>query len=271
MSTPTHTCKSCQNVFTGNFCNQCGEKILTTKERSFKTIANNILQTITFADSRLIRTLWQVIVNPGLLSRDFVNGKRVNHISPTALFFVLNLFYFFFPFIQLFNASLNTQLLSPFSEFYKSIIAHKIVNLNLTLDSFTLMYNLKTTSLAKMMVMVFVIISSLPLNLLYWKKNKFFADHVTYAVELACFNLFVNAIVLTIIMKVFGLGMYLSEAVLTTIFISTNLYFVFRSSNIFYHERGWRLITKSIVLILFLKVALEVYRSVLFFVTVAML
>ena len=133
------------------------------------------------------------------------------------------------------------------------------------------MYNLKTTSLAKMMVMVFVIISSLPLNLLYWKKNKFFADHVTYAVELACFNLFVNAIVLTIIMKVFGLGMYLSEAVLTTIFISTNLYFVFRSSNIFYHERGWRLITKSIVLILFLKVALEVYRSVLFFVTVAML
>jgi len=271
MSAPTHTCKSCQNVFTGNFCNQCGEKILTTKERSFKTIANNILQTITFADSRLIRTLWQVIVNPGLLSKDFVNGKRVNHISPTALFFVLNLFYFFFPFIQLFNASLNTQLLSPFSEFYKSIIAHKIVNLNLTLDSFTLMYNLKTTSLAKMMVMVFVIISSLPLNLLYWKKNKFFADHVTYAVELACFNLFVNAIVLTIIMKVFGLGMYLSEAVLTTIFISTNLYFVFRSSNIFYHERGWRLITKSIVLILFLKVALEVYRSVLFFVTVAML
>ena len=271
MSTATHTCKSCQNVFSGNFCNQCGEKILTAKERSFKTITNNILQTITFADSRLIRTLWQVIINPGTLSHDFVNGKRVNHISPTALFFVLNLFYFFFPFIQLFNASMNTQLLSPFSIFYKSIIAHKIVNLNLTLESFALMYNLKTASLAKLMVMVFVVVSSLPLNLLYWKKNRYFADHITYAVELASFNLFVNAIALTIIMKLFGLGMYLSEAVLTTIFISTNLYFVLRSSKTFYHELGWRLIVKSIILILFLKVALEGYRSILFFVTVAML
>ena len=271
MSTATHTCKSCQNVFSGNFCNQCGEKILTAKERSFKTVANNFLQTITFADSRLIRTLWQVIIRPGALSHDFVNGKRVNHISPTALFFVLNLFYFFFPFIQLFNASLNTQLLSPFSIFYKSIIAHKIANLDLTLESFTFIYNLKTTSLAKLMVMVFVVVSSLPLNFLYWKKNRYFADHVTYAVELACFNLFVNAIVLTLIVRVFNLGMYLSETVLTSIFISTNLYFVLSSSSVFYHERNWRLMVKSIILIFFLKVALEVYRSILFFVTVAML
>jgi hypothetical protein len=271
MSDSTHTCKSCQHVFTGNYCNLCGEKVLTAKERSFKTIFNSILLTITFSDSRLIRSLWLIMKQPGSLSHDFVNGKRVNHITPTAVFFVLNLFYFFFPFIQLFNASLNTQLLSPFSWFYTSIIAHKIVNLNLTLDSFTLIYNLKTAGLAKLMVMVFVIISSLPLNLLYWKKNKYFADHVSYAVELASFNLFVNAILLTLFVRLFGLGGYLSEAVLTTIFISTNLYFVIRSGNLFYKEHGWRLILKSIALILFLKIALEVYRAILFFVTVAML
>ena len=52
------------------------------------------------------------------------------------------------------------------------------------------MYNLKTTSLAKMMVMVFVIISSLPLNLLYWKKNKFFADiHFNYTLKSAFLSL----------------------------------------------------------------------------------
>ncbi|MBL7872383.1 MAG: DUF3667 domain-containing protein [Cyclobacteriaceae bacterium] len=271
MAEPTHTCKSCQHVFTGTYCNLCGEKVLTAKERSFKTLFNQVLLTITFTDSRLIRSLWLIIKDPGSLARDFVNGKRVHHITPTALFFVLNLFYFFFPFIQLFNASLNTQLLSPFNWLYQSIIAHKIVNLNLTLDSFTLMYNLKTTGLAKLMVMAFVIISSLPLNLLYWKKNKYFADHVTYAVELASFNLFVNAILLTLFVKVLGLGGYLSEDVLTTIFISTNLYFVIRSGNTFYQEHGWRLIVKSIILILFLKIALEVYRAILFLITVAML
>jgi hypothetical protein len=267
----THICKSCHHEFTGNFCNQCGEKILRPADKSFKTILNNIFLTITFVDSRFIRTLWMVIRKPGALSRDFANGKRVKHLSPMSVFFVLNLIYFFFPVIQLFNASMNTQLLSPLSRLYMDVIANKIVHMGVDLNSFTLLYNVKTASLAKLMVMVFVVLSSLPLNLLYWKKNKYFTDHVTYAVELACFNLFLNAIVLTIIIRLFGGGSYLDETALTVIFIVTNLYFVLRSGSAFYHEKGWRLVLKSLVMILFLKVALEVYRAILFFVTIVML
>ena len=96
-------------------------------------------------------------------------------------------------------------------------------------------------------------------------------DHIGYAVELACFNLFINTIVLTLIMRLIGGGGYLDETALTVIFVVTNLYFVLRSSHTFYHEKGWRLILKSITLILFLKVALEIYRAILFFVTIVSL
>jgi len=266
-----HTCKSCHHEFTGSFCNECGEKVLTPLDKTFRTIFNNILLTVTFVDSRFIKTLWLVIKNPGALSRDFSIGRRVIHLSPMSLFFVLNLIYFFFPVIQLFNASLNTQLLSPLRGLFSDIIAHKIVNMELDLSSFTLVYNLKTAGLAKLMVMVFVVISSLPLNFLYYKKRKYFTDHVGYAVELACFNLFINTIVLTIIMRLVGGGAYLNETTLTVIFIVTNLYFILRSGQTFYHEKGWRLILKSLTMILFLKVALEVYRAILFFVTIVSL
>lgn len=271
MSGTTHICKSCSNEFTGSFCNVCGEKVLTPADKSFKTLLNSVLLTITFADSKFIRTLWQVLQKPGTVARDFAAGKRVKNISPMSLFFVLNLIYFFFPLIQLFNASLNTQLMSPFSEFYKTLIAAKAVSLGVDVNAFAMLYNLKTTTFAKLLVMIFVVISSLPLNFLYWKKNKYFMDHVGYAVELASFNLFVNAILLTLIVRVFGLGAYLNEATLTIIFITTNLYFVLRSSYTFYHERSWRLVFKSLILILFLKIALEIYRSVLFFITILML
>ncbi len=267
----THICKSCHNEFSGNFCNECGEKVLKPADKSFKTILNHVLLTITFVDGRFVRTLWMVIKKPGALSRDFAHGMRVKQLSPMSLFFVLNLVYFFFPVIQLFNASMNTQLLSPLSGFYSDIIAHKVVRMGIDLNSFTLLYNIKTTSLAKLMVMVFVVVSSLPLNVLYWKKNKYFTDHVTYAVELACFNLFINTIVLTVIVRLIGGGGFLDETALTVIFIISNLYFVLRSGNIFYHEKGWRLVVKSLALILFLKVALEVYRAILFFVTMVML
>lgn len=266
-----NTCKSCGHVFTGEYCNLCGEKILLPSDRSFKKLMSNILIAITFADSKFIRTLWLIIKKPGELSKDFAEGRRVKHLPPLSLFFVLNLVYFFFPVIQLFNASLNTQLLSPLNELYRTIIANKLIALKMDVASFSLIYNIKSTSLAKLMVMVFVVVASLPLNLLYSKRNRYFTDHIGYMVELACFNLFINALLLTLFAKFLWLGSYLNETVLTAIFISTNLYFLFRSSNIFYYEKGWKLILKSALMIIVLKLALEVYRAVLFFVTISSL
>ena len=262
-----HACKSCSNVFVGEYCNLCSEKILRPSDRSFKKLMSNILISITFADSKFIRTLWLIIKSPGELSKDFAEGRRVKHLPPLSLFFVLNLIYFFFPVIQLFNASLNTQLLSPLQDWYKTLIAHKILALDMDVASFSLIYNLKSTSYAKLMVMVFVVVASLPLNLLYSKRNRYFTDHILFMVELACFNLFVNAIVLTAVARFLLLGSYLDETVLTAIFISTNLYFLMRSGKIFYRENSWKLILKSMLMIVVLKLALEVYRAVLFFIT----
>ncbi len=263
----TIICKSCGNSFHGNYCNECGEKVLKPSDRSFKTFLSNILIAITFADSKLIKTLWLVLSKPGFISKEFAEGRRVNYLKPISLFFVLNLVYFFFPLIQLFNATLHTQLLSPFGQFYKVIVAHKAVELGLTVDSFKLIYDQKTTGFAKLMVMVFVLVASLPLNLFYWKRNRLFTDHVGYMVELACFNLFVNALLLSVL-AFLGLGHYLSENVLSAIFITTNLYFLIGSGYSFYGERNWMLVVKSALMIFSLGLALEIYRAILFFVTI---
>ncbi|HLZ17038.1 MAG TPA: DUF3667 domain-containing protein, partial [Cyclobacteriaceae bacterium] len=204
---------------------------------------------------------------PGFVSREYVEGRRVKYLNPLSLFFVLNLVYFFFPVIQLFNASLKTQLYSPLGRLYSKIIALREAKMGIDLSGFSLIYDLKTVGLAKLMVMIFVVLGSLPLNLLYLRRNRFFTDHIDYMVELACFNLFVNAIVLSIIATL-GIGAYLNEITLTGIFISTNLYFLIRSGAVFYHEKGWQLVVKSMAMVLFLKIALELYRAILFFVTV---
>jgi len=264
-----NTCKSCQNVFQGVYCNLCGEKVILPVDRSFRKFLSNILIAVTFADSKFIKTLWLVLKNPGFVSFEFANGRTVKYLKPISLFFLLNLFYFFFPVIQLFNASLTTQMMAPYGSLLKDVIAHKMVNTGLDMAAFSLIYNIKTTGLAKLMVMVFVVLASLPLNFLYRKRNRYFTDHVGYAVELACFNLFVNALVLTVVAKFLGLGKWMNELVLTVIFISTNLYFLIRSSITFYHEKGWRLIVKSLAMIFFLKVALELYRGILFLVTIS--
>ena len=122
-----------------------------------------------------------------------------------------------------------------------------------------------------MLVILFAILASLPLNLLYRSRNRYFTDHVGLSVELVCFNLFLNALFLSLIVRLSGLGAHLDELILTGIFVSTNLYFLIRSGRIFYEEKGFKLIAKSLFMILVLKVTLEVYRTILFYVTIGTL
>ncbi|QOI98139.1 MAG: DUF3667 domain-containing protein [Flammeovirgaceae bacterium] len=276
--TTTHTCKSCGNQFTGLYCNLCGEKVIEPKDRSFKVFLSNILIAITFADSRFIKTLWMIIRNPGFLSKEYAEGRRVNYLRPLQLFFILNLIYFLFPVLQLFNSSLRTQMYYLFhSPWVRTLVIERITASGMSLQGYELMYNAKSTSLAKLLVVVYVLLASIPLSLIYLKKrNRYFTDHVTLSVELACYNLFVNAILLSALLWVVSwllrLGNlpwqgYLNENTLTGIFVTTNLYFVYRASATFYDQQGKRLWIKSILVIIGLFLALEAYRLLLFLVT----
>ena len=224
---------------------------------------------VTFADSKFFKSLWLVIVNPGFLSREFTEGRTVKYLRPLSLFFVLNLIYFLFPTIQLFNASLRTQLNAFHGILAVSTVAKKMNAIGIhDINAFALIYDQKSTSLAKMMVIAFAVIASLPLNLIYRSPSRYFTDHVGLAVELVCFNLLINALVLTLVVSVFGLGAHLDELILTGIFITTNLYFLIRSGRTFYEEKILPLIFKSMIMILVLKVSLELYRLILFYLTI---
>jgi hypothetical protein len=263
-----HTCKNCGNIFTGYYCNICGEKVFLPSDRSFKTFLNSIFLALTLADSRFVKGLWLMVSRPGFLSNEFAEGRKVKYIKPISVFFLLNLVYFLFPVIQLFNASLRTQINSFQGKFAAQAAAAKMARLGFTdITSFSIVYDQKTAGLAKMLVIVFVVVASLPLNLIYRARNRYFTDHVGLSMELVCFNLLINALLLTLIVNIFSVGTYVDETVLTAIFVSTNLYFLIRSGRIFYDEKGVALVLKSILMIGVLKIALEVYRAILFYVT----
>ena len=263
-----HSCKNCGNHFIGYYCNICGEKVLGKEDRSFRAFLNSIFLALTLADSRFLKGLWLMVAKPGFLSNEFSEGRKVKYIKPLSIFFLLNLIYFLFPVIQLFNASLRTQVNSLQGKIAVQAVATKMTKLGFDdVKSFAILYDQKTTGLAKMLVIVFVVLVSIPPNLMYRSRNRYFTDHLGLSMELACFNLLINALLLTLVVNTFKLGAYLDETVLTAIFIITNLYFLLRSSAIFYRETGILLVLKSILMIGVLRVALEAYRAILFYVT----
>jgi hypothetical protein len=272
-----HICKSCANKFTGTYCNICGEKILEPNERTFQSLMNNIRKAISPRENTFFKSLLLIITRPGFLSREIVEGRRVNYTKPLQLFFILNVIYFLFPLLQLFNTSFDTQMyLRTHSPLVKQMVNHKLQSDGYSLEAYRLLYNEKSTSMAKLLIIVFVVLASLPFNIIYRRRNRYFTDHLTLSVELAAFNLLMNALFLSLFLiianKVIhwthsGWQKYLDDATLTVIFVLTNLYFLFSAGRTFYGQLGFKLIVKVLLGMLGLFVALEIYRLILFLVT----
>ncbi len=85
-------CKNCGKVFAGNFCPQCGQEA-SVGPLKVADIPKNIFGAFFNIDGGFGSTLWQLIIRPGYLIRDYLEGKRVRYFRPFQTLFVLAAIY----------------------------------------------------------------------------------------------------------------------------------------------------------------------------------
>lgn len=82
------TCKNCQNTFTGNYCNHCGQSAETHK-LDFHFMMHDIQHGLFHIDRGIFYTAKELFTRPGNAIREFIEGKRVNHFKPVSLLIIL--------------------------------------------------------------------------------------------------------------------------------------------------------------------------------------
>jgi len=80
-------CKSCGNSGTGKYCNNCGQSY-STKRISLKSLLHDVFHFFTHLEKGFGYTLKQLIIAPGTMQREYVEGKRSMHQKPFSLFFI---------------------------------------------------------------------------------------------------------------------------------------------------------------------------------------
>lgn len=86
-------CSDCGAETSGNFCANCGQP--THVHRSLLHLGEELLHGVMHFDARIWRTLPLLWLNPGRLTREWVDGKRTRYVSPLAIF-LFTLFVMFF-------------------------------------------------------------------------------------------------------------------------------------------------------------------------------
>jgi len=89
---PAH-CKNCNAVLLGRFCVNCSQAA-DVHVPSTVELLHEMLEGLTHSDSRLWRTLKLLWFKPGMLTQEFVAGRRVAYLPPFRLYLILSIVFF---------------------------------------------------------------------------------------------------------------------------------------------------------------------------------
>jgi hypothetical protein len=85
-------CRNCGQPTGPRFCGHCGQEVEARRGPLF-ALVGEMLTTWFSVDGRLLRTL-RMIVRPGRLTRQYLNGKRAPYLRPLRLYLVMSLLLF---------------------------------------------------------------------------------------------------------------------------------------------------------------------------------
>jgi hypothetical protein len=87
------TCLNCGAPLTGPFCAGCGQRDIPAYP-NVRELAVDAALEFSGWDGRLASTLRALIRRPGMLTHEFLEGRRVRYISPLRLYLTASLVYF---------------------------------------------------------------------------------------------------------------------------------------------------------------------------------
>lgn len=270
-------CPSCGAEDFDNYCSHCGEKAVTTREKTFSYFVGKFISAITFADNKMLRTLLLIFRNPGKLSSDFSKGRRVMYTAPISLFFIGNIMYFLFPVLQTFNTTLEVQIsMMPYSQMIEPLVQARLEERGILLADFSQVYNEKSGSHAKLLIISIVLYMTFGYMLFCRRKDLVFGDHFVSSLEFNIYILFYATLMLTIISvmliviaQLFGLDIrpFFNDSLYTILAVGLLIYFFFRSLRTMYAFTIGGILVRTVLMILWFGLSLQLYRFELFWVT----
>lgn len=93
MASTRGVCANCGEALTGPYCADCGQNEASPVQ-SLPRVVREFLDHVFNADSRIWRTLRDLLLRPGELTRAYLAGRRVRYTPPFRLYILVSLVFF---------------------------------------------------------------------------------------------------------------------------------------------------------------------------------
>lgn len=203
MQTASQICKNCNQSFSGKYCNHCGEKLYSEKDKSVWHFFEEGLHFITHFDGKFFNTLKEIVRRPGQLSLDYCKGKRKTYFKPLSFFLLLVVLYLLFPVFQGLNMRLYYHV---HHELYGSYAMQKarqvMIERHLTDAQLAAAFHEKSEKTSKFLLLLLLPLTALFFWALTFKKRKYFFDQMVFSAEINCVYLLWGFLILPLLLTV---------------------------------------------------------------------
>jgi len=86
-------CRNCRETFDGAYCPNCGQRDIDLA-RPISELVGEVLKETFEIDGRALRTIRTLFLQPGLLTREFLAGRRRFYTSPIRLYLLISVTFF---------------------------------------------------------------------------------------------------------------------------------------------------------------------------------
>lgn len=88
MENNTLACINCGTEIKGAYCHACGQPAKPDR-LTLLSLGSDYLGRVFSLDTKFLRTLKDLTINPGLVSLDFILGNRVKYVPPVSYFLII--------------------------------------------------------------------------------------------------------------------------------------------------------------------------------------
>jgi len=86
-------CLNCRASLNGPYCAMCGQKVTAPRPTVHEFVHDAFHEFLHF-DGKILQSVRLLFTRPGLLTSEYVEGRRVRYISPLRLYLIFSVAYF---------------------------------------------------------------------------------------------------------------------------------------------------------------------------------
>ena len=250
-------CKNCGTELTGKFCHNCGESVSSENDFSVLSLIKLSFSTLTNFDSKFFKTFVLLLFKPGLLTKEFISGRRKSYMQPFQVFVLANLFFFFF-------LTSSDVFRNPSQWFFEEPGIKKDVETFATIKNIShkevaQIYDNQSISLSKSAVLVIIPFIGIAMWLINIRKKYLFGKHLVFSTHLLSFIM----IFMVILSFVISILPFASKYLFQIPILLVMIFYLLFSQITFYKDSLIAASIKSVLGTVFILIIILFYRDVI--------